>query len=415
MRRILGVCVTLLPAVLGVLSCGGDKQVEPKLAPQAAPPPERDPLEEDMFRVGQIRQLPVVRHVKMSKLDRSALARDVEAYVKRETPTNFIEGQGAILKLLGMVPQNFDYLAANIALMKAQLAGYYDPTRQTMVLANDLGKDEESATLLHELVHALQDQNFDLGNRLKQTPLMGDKLSALHTLAEGDATSAMLGETLRAQGYDINQLSDEMLAERMRQDFSTQNPEVPGVIKRAALAPYLDGLTFVNELRRSGGWKLVDRTWADPPQSTEQLLHPEKHAAKEGFRSFNSPAAPKPGCELVYEDVIGEQGLKVVFEEWVSPSDAEAAAEGWDGDRATVFKCGEQYALLWRISYDQGMGGESARGIETFRAGIPHCRPAVDQVARTVRQVQGHVVVAALQGGDATCADLTSWIESSKP
>lgn len=367
-----------------------------------------------MFRVGQIRQLPVVRHVTMSKLDRAALAKEVEAYVRRETPANFIEGQGAMLQLLGMVPPNFDYLAANIALMKAQLAGYYDPSRQTMVLANDLGKEEEDATLLHELVHALQDQNFDLGKRLVQAPLMGDKLAALHTLAEGDATSAMLGETLRAQGYDINQLSNEMLAERMRQDFSMQNPDVPAVIKRAALAPYLDGLSFVNELRRSGGWKLVDKTWADPPQSTEQLLHPEKHAAREGWRSFDAPAAPKPGCDLVYEDVIGEQGLKIVFEEWVSPADAEAAAEGWDGDRASVFKCGTQYALFWRISYDQFMGGESARGIETFRAGIPHCRPAVDHVARTVRQVNGYVVVVAIQGADATCADLTSWIDGNK-
>jgi hypothetical protein len=409
------VCATLVPTVLWLIGCGADKQAEPSVVPQVPAPPKHDPLEEDMFRVGQIRQLPVVRHVKMSKLDRVTLAKEVEAYVQRETPMNFIEGQAAILKLLGLVPQNFDYLAANIALMKAQLAGYYDPARQTMVLANDLGKEEEDATLLHELVHALQDQNFDLGTRLEQAPMMGDKLAALHTLAEGDATSAMLGETLRAQGYDINQLSNEMLAERMRQDFSMQNPEVPAIIKRAALAPYLDGLTFVNELRRSGGWKLVDRTWADPPQSTEQLLHPEKHASKEGWRQFASPVAPKSGCDLVYEDVVGEQGIKIVFEEWVSPSDAEAAAEGWDGDRVSVFKCGRQYAVFWRISYDQGMGGESARGIETFRAGIPHCRPSVDQVARTVRQVDGHVVVAAIQGGDATCADLTSWIESSKP
>ncbi len=317
MRRNFDAFATLLPAVFWLVGCGADKQVEPSVAPQTPPPPKHDPLEEEMFRVGQIRQLPVVRHVKMSKLARPALAKEVEAYVQRETPPSFIEGQGAILKLLGMVPQNFDYLAANIALMKAQLAGYYDPDRQTMVLADDLGKEEENATLLHELVHALQDQNFELGKRLKQGPLMGDKLAALHTLAEGDATSAMLGETLRAQGYDINQLSNEMLAERMRQDFSMQNPEVPAVIKRAALAPYLDGLSFVNELRRSGGWKLVDRTWTDPPQSTEQLLHPEKHAAKEGWRQFASPVAPKSGCELVYEDVVGEQGLKIVFEEWV--------------------------------------------------------------------------------------------------
>ena len=394
-----------------VLACGAEKKAEPK-AP-APPPalPERDPLEEEMFKVGQIRELSVLRHVSMKKLSRAELSTEVEAYVARETPKVAIEGQGAMLELLGLLPPNFDFLAGNIALMKEQLAGFYDPSRQTMLLASDLGKPEQEATLLHELVHAFQDQHFELGKRLTYEPLQGDKLAALHTLAEGDATSAMLGAALKEQGYDINQLSDEMLSERMRMTFQTQSPEIPSIIKRAALAPYLDGLSFVNELRRSGGWKLVDKVWADPPQSTEQLLHPEKHAAKERWRTFASPRPPREGCELVYEEVIGEQGLKILFEEWVDGRDAAAGAEGWNGDRMSVFRCGQERALLWRIAYDEP--GETARAMETFRVGIPHCRPSVDQSARTVRQLEDHLVVVAMEGPSHTCADLTTWIDNS--
>jgi len=396
-----------------LLSCGAEKKAEPK-APEPPPPvPERDPLEEEMFKVGQIRELTVLRSVAMKTLDRAALATEVEAYVARETPKAAIEGQGTMLKLLGLVPADFDFLEGNIKLMREQLAGFYDSAQQTMVMASDLAKPEQEATLLHELVHAFQDQHFELGKRLKYEPLQGDKLAALHTLAEGDATSAMLGAALREQGYDINQLSDEMLSDRMRMTFQSKSPEIPAVIKRAALAPYLDGLTFVNELRRSGGWKLVDKVWADPPQSTEQLLHPEKHAAKESWRTFASPKPPRAGCEIVYEDVIGEQGLKILFEEWVDGRDAAAGAEGWNGDRVTLFRCGTEHALFWRIAYDEP--GESARAIETFRVGIPHCRPSVDQVARTVRQLDDHLVVVALQGASPACADLTTWIENSTP
>jgi hypothetical protein len=364
-----------------------------------------------MFKVGQTRELPVLRHIKMKKLDRQALAKEVEAYVVREIPKAAIEGQGIMLRLLGVLPAQFDYLEANVTLMREQLAGFYDPSQETMVLASDLGKAEADATLLHELVHAFQDQHFELGKRLQYEPMQGDKLAALHTLAEGDATSAMLGAALKEQGYDINQLSDEMLAERMRMTFQSQSPNVPPIIKRAALTPYIDGLAFVNELRRSGGWKLVNKVWAAPPESTEQLLHPEKHAAKEPWRTFATPGAPKPGCEVIFEDVIGEQGLKILFEEWASAEDAAAGAEGWNGDRATVFRCGKEHGLFWRIAYDEA--GESARGIETFRAGIPHCRPAVDQVARTVRQLDDHIVVVALEGAAPTCADLSTWIDNS--
>lgn len=401
-------------ALAGLLSsCGAEKKAEPKAPEAPQPVPKRDPLEEQMFKVGQIRELSVLRNVAMKKLDRKALSTEVEAYVERETPKTAIEGQGAMLKLLGLVPADFDFLQGNIKLMKEQLAGFYDPARQTMLLASDLGKPEQEATLLHELVHAFQDQHFELGKRLKYEPLQGDKLAALHTLAEGDATSAMLGAALKEQGYDINQLSDEMLSDRMRMTFQTKNPEIPSIIKRAALAPYLDGLTFVNELRRSGGWKLVDKVWADPPQSTEQLLHPEKHAAKESWRTFGSPKPPQPSCEVVHEDVIGEQGLKILFEEWVDGRDAAAGAEGWNGDRATLFRCGNDHALMWRIAYDEP--GESARAMETFRVGIPHCRPSVDQVARTVRQLDDHLVVVAMAGTSHSCADLTAWIDNSIP
>jgi hypothetical protein len=53
--------------------------------------------------------------------------------------------------------------------------------------------------------------------------------------------------------------------------------------------------------------------------------------------------------------------------------------------------------------------------METFRVGIPHCRPSVDQSARTVRQLEDHLVVVAMEGTSHTCADLTTWIDNSFP
>lgn len=400
----------LCGAFASVACAGGAEVSQPPDVPAPPPPPPPDPLQDELFKVGQLRKLTVLREVKLEKLQRSQLATEVERYVARETPQNMIEGQGALLRLLGVVPPDFDYLASSAALMQAQLAGFYDPGRGTMFLAADLSLEEQRATLLHELIHALQDQHFNLGKLLEPGVLSGDKTAALHTLAEGDATSAMLEAVLKDQGYDMGQLSDDMLADRMRQSFETQNPEIPSILKRAALVPYVDGLLFVNELRRSGGWKLVDDAWADPPASTEQLLHPEKYAAREPWRQFAAPPLPRPECTPIYEDVIGEQGLKILYEEWVPQADAEAAAEGWNGDHLSIYRCGQDYALFWRVAHDDA--SEGARALEAFRAGIPHCRPAVDQVARTVRQLKDHLVVVALQGATATCADLTTWIDA---
>ena len=68
-----------------------------------------------------------------------------------------------------------------------------------MYLASDLQDRAADATLAHELVHALQDQYYDLGPRLSYQPEANDRESAVQALAEGDATSAMMDLHARRQ------------------------------------------------------------------------------------------------------------------------------------------------------------------------------------------------------------------------
>ena len=85
-----------------------------------------------------------------------------------------------------------------VKLLGAQLAGFYDPDEDRMYLAADLGEAERLATLAHELVHALQDQHYQLGRRLKYREGASDQQAALHALAAGQNVrlDAVLHETL---------------------------------------------------------------------------------------------------------------------------------------------------------------------------------------------------------------------------
>lgn len=104
-----------------------------------------------------------------------------------------------MLFALGVVPASFDY--EELARVDGLAAGwFYDPKQKAMFLARDLPPAERSATLAHELVHALQDQHYDLEKRLKFREDSGDEQSAIHALAEGDATSAMLDHVLATRG-----------------------------------------------------------------------------------------------------------------------------------------------------------------------------------------------------------------------
>lgn len=320
-----------------------------------------------LARVAQVRKLAVKSEVIAKVLERDALLDRVRDHVAREVPKEVIRGQGEMLLALGLVPPGFDYESAVFRLLESQLAGFYEPRAKSMYLAADLLGEAATATLAHELVHALQDQHWDLGPRLAYERGRGDEQSALHALAEGDATSAMMDALLADRGLGALDLPEGAFSLEAEASMAVdpQMSEIPRVLRGSLVAPYIDGLQFVHELRRRGGWAAVDAAWSSPPTTTEQLLHIDKYESREPAEAI--PTAPPPedeGWAVLHEDALGEQGLRLVFEEWAPRRVARVAAAGWGGDRATLFRLGADsemgasYALLWQLRFDEGPKGK---------------------------------------------------------
>jgi hypothetical protein len=255
--------------------------------------------------------------------------------------------------------------------MTAELAGYYEPLDKTMYLASDLGGPEQQATLAHELVHALQDQHYGLGTLLDYREDASDVQGAVHALAEGDAMSAMLDQLLAPKGEKATDIPETLIAVQARAaaQFSSGAKNVPDILKRSLIAPYVDGLSFVHFLRRRGGWAEVDRAWQHLPETTEQLLHPDKFLAREHAVTVPVPAAPPGGPKtLILHDVEGEQTLRILFEEWLPRRPAANAAADWGGDRAAVFREGGVVAAAMHVRYDTAAA--AALGFDAFRTGL---------------------------------------------
>jgi hypothetical protein len=120
------------------------------------------------------------------------------------------------------------------------------------------------------------------------------------------------------------------------------------------VAPYVDGMRFVNALRRQGGWAEVDRAWRRIPSTTEQILHVDKWQANEPALDVAAPtfAALGPGFTVADTDTLGELSVKVTFAEWTTATEAADAASHWGGDRAVLLRSGDDAAIAWRIRYD---------------------------------------------------------------
>src|ERR1043166_5642110 len=69
--------------------------------------------------------------------------------------------------------------------------GYYDIKEKTLYLYDDIAGNYERGVLIHEMVHALQDQHFGLA-KLHQESFGSDAELAMAALIEGDATFTMI-------------------------------------------------------------------------------------------------------------------------------------------------------------------------------------------------------------------------------
>lgn len=341
-----------------------------------APPPTRESrlVARMLRRVEAGRGLASTKPVPGVLLSRAELIARVKDHVSRELPPEAIRDEGLALQLFGFLPTHFDYEAAEYQLLQEQLAGYYEPTDQTMYMASDLGEDEATATLAHELVHALQDQHWDLETRSKYRPGEGDRSEAVSALAEGDATSAMfdvmIARAAPGTRRSAAEIPDEVFVEQIRRGMS-QGPgaDAPRIMRSSLAAPYIYGTLFVNALRRRGGWSEVNRAWDTAPTTTEQILHLDKWDVHEPPLNVAAPpfATLGRGWVVADEDSEGELGARLAFEEWMDPPAAAEASSGWGGDRGVLVSNGDRFAFAWTLRFDDS-ATKDARAVRAFAA-----------------------------------------------
>ncbi len=294
--------------------------------------------DEVLRETSQLRGLKVLRPVKSGAQSRAEIERMIMRNLDEESSPAEMRASELALKKLGLVPADFRYRSFIINLLTEQVAGYYDPKQGRFYLADWIDLEGQKPVIAHELTHALQDQHFNL-RRFERWPKGdGDRELAIHALIEGDATLAMYAYVRR------NPLSAIALARAMGADEggSQQIDRAPRALRESLMFPYERGLTFAEQLYRRGGWARVSQAFADLPQSTEQILHFEKYAAREMPVKVETPDLASRlgrGWKQTDADVNGEWGLYLILDEYLKDErDSRRAAAGWGGDRYALYE-----------------------------------------------------------------------------
>jgi hypothetical protein len=133
---------------------------------------------------------------------------------------------------------------------------------------------------------------------------------------------------------------------------------IPAIVQAPILFPALQGTRWVLTLQSQGGWPAVDSVWANPPDSTEQILHADKWTSREAPVTVAYPAELAKrmgkGWSVALEDTFGEYelGIWLAAAGKLKQTDAEAAAAGWGGDRVALVTNGDRTGVVIDTRWD---------------------------------------------------------------
>ncbi|MFL6620267.1 MAG: hypothetical protein ACJ8MH_16795 [Povalibacter sp.] len=336
--------------------------------------------------VAELRGLSFKSAVPAELQSQEQFAKYMDERIDEVMPEILNKNYGAVVKRLGLYRGSMtDFRATAKGVMSSQAAAYYDPKVQKFyVLMQNMPEPMLNMLYSHELYHGLQDQYFGLDKYLPIKPeggpaLDSDQMTARQAVVEGEATyimslwifqqmahkqptrEMMAPAVLMQSQMDMEKIKAMMKLPQVSElmggsleEAMTASDGIPSFIMESMIGVYLKGLAFVFAVQEQG-WSEVEKLYGDrPPQSTEQILHPEKWRAGEAPSIISFPglerAAALKNWQPLVTDVLGEFQLRVIFKEQGLGDLAEAASAGWDGDRYTIFKDKNSDATLMLLA-----------------------------------------------------------------
>jgi hypothetical protein len=354
------------PAQTNAQNNSQDKNSKADTAPDPASTQEKDEVKitpreaEELFHsVDEILSfdskqtgLPVKKEVKRKLTSREEVVSYLTKHMN-DDDTQRLRRSELVLKKFGLLPRDFDLEKLLVALLREQVAGYYDPKTKTVNLLDWVPIEQQEPVMAHELTHALQDQAVNLDRWMKKgekdlaeihkdpTPadIENDEIdNARQAVIEGQAEAVMLQYALAPVGRSI--IDSPELVDSMESDMSSGSADstvfrdAPIFLKESLTFPYSYGLAFVVKLMQKGGReKAFADVLRDPPHTTRQIMEPETYLSGEKIEPMRVPEFKRDFKDYEKFDIgaMGEFDVAVLVEQYAGKTLSKRIYPEWRG------------------------------------------------------------------------------------
>ncbi len=296
--------------------------------------------------------LPLKHSVKRKLTSRDELVAYMTKHMSEDKDAQRLRRSELVLKKFGLLPPEFNLEKFLVAMLREQVAGYYDPKTETVNLLDWVDVDQQRPVLAHELTHALQDQSFGLDKWMKvgdtdldekkqitAADIETDEIStARQAVVEGQAMVVLvdymlapMGATLVKSPQVVAALKDGMLVGTAD---SVVFHDAPIYLKESLTFPYRYGLDFEAALlTQSGKQKAFTGAFSNPPRTTRQIMEPQTYLSGERLEPL-----PVPDFNQIFQNydrfdvgAIGEFDVAVLVDQYAGADTSHIMYPHWRG------------------------------------------------------------------------------------
>ncbi len=351
-----------------VLLCGGSQ------GNAAAPPSSKLPTAQEIDSI--LRELSGItgfrirRQLPFALITRDEVNKYVQEQIRESVKPDEIRAEEATLKKFGFAPAEFDLRKTTIDLLTEQAAAFYDFKRKKLFISDWATVNMRDVALIHELAHALADQNFSIKQFLAKAGDDSEASLARQAVVEGQASWLMVEVAARRAGRT---LADEDTARQyLNNDLNSPDEDYPVFnkaplyLRKTLIFPYSEGGRFQQAVFLHDGAQAFASVFQKPPVSSAQILHPMRYFEN---TSLQIPDLPKPlkHTKPFITGIMGELETRILIEQYAGADLAEQLGPKLKGASYRIDESKPDHRLMLLYVSDWSDEDAASRYLAAYR------------------------------------------------